>query len=98
MRTFIFSALVALFVTLPGGANATANAQPIYSVSANSTIDQNLREEIFKKLHASSGLCFNALCKLWDDGKLEIEKNPVGYVVSLNNASGTVIIGVIDDL
>ena len=98
MRTFIFSALVALFTTLPGGVNATTNVQPIFSVSANSTIDQNLREEIFKKLHVSSGLCFDALCKLWDEGKLEIEKSPVGYVVTANSTNGTVIIGVIDDL
>lgn len=99
MRIFIFSVLVALFVTLPGRVNATPQQSSIHiSNMTKADIDPELVVKIIRHLQQSEGLNYERLCKWWCEGKMQITKNSTGYLVGIALAEGTIIISVIDDL
>lgn len=99
MRYFILSALVIICANLPMGSIATPIPTQNVTAQVNSEhVNPELVEKLLRQVQQDENMEYDQLCKLWCAGKLEITKNPIGYVVTLSTQSGTVIISVIDDL
>ncbi len=100
MRIFILSALVALCSALPMRTQATS-LQSNLSISQHVSvpIHHDLLERIIRHLQQNEGMDYDKLCEFWCEGSMQITKIPVGYLISVpNDNGGVVIISVIDDL
>lgn len=99
MRIFIFSALIALSAALPLRVEATpVQSSSFTTQSIIAPAYPELVERIIRYLQQNEGMDYAKLCKLWCEGRMQITKIPVGYLVTATSSEGIVIISVIDDL
>lgn len=101
MRKFTIIALMALCFALPGTVQASSNSYHFITenISTNNQISPELVEKILKYVAVEHGYDFQCLCADYGKGKIEIDKDSIGYRVTLNNDGGsTAIIQILEDI